>query len=405
MRAGRPRHQIGPSYGRAQRQSAGNAFRHRQNVRRRLKMLRRPHLPGPADTRLHFVENEQHTKPLGDTRQFVEEFLRRDDVAALALHRLDDDGRHFVGRQDRFHELVFDYLGALDGTSVRRFAISTAITIRIRNVMYARHERAEATALRGFARRERERAEGSAVEGAKERDEFFAARGVTSELERRFDRFRARIAERYTPFAAAGSDFGELLGQSDHVFVVKVGARHVHQVGSLALNGIDHSGVTMTRGNHGDAGIEIEKTVAVHIFHDGALAALGDQRVGACVRRRNDLAVALDNPPRTRPRQSARNDRQVRTDRIQRALHKSSNFFVSLPGKDRPVRRVTNQNRRGWDARWRAGTPCLYCSPGGQATEGETGRNSGYKVANRRISGPCPYLVPSVARPARWGPH
>ena len=49
----------------------------------------------------------------------------------------------------------------------------------------------------------------------------------------------------------------------------------------------------MAGGHHRDSGVEIEKTVAIHIFDDGALSLTHHQRIIARVGRREHLAVAL----------------------------------------------------------------------------------------------------------------
>ena len=46
----------------------------------------------------------------------------RDDVAAFALDRLDDDRRHFVGRHQVHEQLVLDEVEALGGAALRRRA-------------------------------------------------------------------------------------------------------------------------------------------------------------------------------------------------------------------------------------------------------------------------------------------
>ena len=45
----------------------------------------------------------------------------------------------------------------------------------------------------------------------------------------------------------------------------------------------------------GDAGGAIEEAVAIHVLDDGALAAGDDERIVAGVRRRDELAIAIDD--------------------------------------------------------------------------------------------------------------
>ena len=74
------------------------------------------------------------------------------------------------------------------------------------------------------------------------------------------------------------------------MLVVEVGAGHVDQFGGLLLDGGDDLGMAVAGGGDGDAGGEIEELVAVDVGDDDAASALGDQRVGAGVGRRNVLA-------------------------------------------------------------------------------------------------------------------
>ena len=131
-------------------------------------MLGSPHLAGPAHARLHFVADQQNAVLFRDADQLVEEFLRRHDVAAFALHRLDHDGGHFLGRRNGLQQRVFDKLRALHRAVRGRLAERAAIAIGIRRMHHARHQRSEAAALHRLARGQRERAHGAAVKGAKE---------------------------------------------------------------------------------------------------------------------------------------------------------------------------------------------------------------------------------------------
>ena len=65
------------------------------------------------------------------------------------------------------------------------------------------------------------------------------------------------------------------------------------QLSRLLLDGRHHLGMAMAGGGHGDAGGEVEELVAVHVFDAHAAAALGYQRIGAGVGRRNVTVIAL----------------------------------------------------------------------------------------------------------------
>ena len=54
--------------------------------------------------------------------QPLQELIGRDDVAALALNRLDDDRRDFVGRDEVHEQLMLDEVEALGRAVLRRSA-------------------------------------------------------------------------------------------------------------------------------------------------------------------------------------------------------------------------------------------------------------------------------------------
>ncbi len=62
-------------------------------------------------------------------RQLVEEFLRRHDVAALALHRFHHDGGGFFGGRDGLEQGVFDVLHALHGAGLGLLPVGAAIAV------------------------------------------------------------------------------------------------------------------------------------------------------------------------------------------------------------------------------------------------------------------------------------
>ena len=79
------------------------------------------------------------------------------------------------------------------------------------------------------------------------------------------------------------------------LFVIEIRARHVDQARRLLLDRLHHARMAVAGRHHGDAGVEIEKAVAIHVLDDRAFALLRDQRIAARVGRRNDARVALDD--------------------------------------------------------------------------------------------------------------
>ena len=76
-----------------QRQAGRDALGHDQDVRLHVPVLDREHLAGPPEPGLDLVGDEQDPVLAGDLAEARQEARRRDDVAALAEDRLDDDRR------------------------------------------------------------------------------------------------------------------------------------------------------------------------------------------------------------------------------------------------------------------------------------------------------------------------
>ena len=120
---------------------------------------------------------------------------------------------------------------------------------------------------------------------------MLAAGVIAGQLERALNGLRAGVAIEEAMRSGHGRHGREALGEIRQRLVVEVGAGDVDQLGGLLLNGGDHFGMAMAGGGHGDAGGEVEKLVAVHVFHADAAAALGHQRIGARITGRNQAVV------------------------------------------------------------------------------------------------------------------
>src|SRR2546422_163549 len=75
-----PEVHLGRIHRRADREAAPERLGHRQDVRHRLRVLDRPHLPGPAESRLDFVVDQEKAVVLGDLPDPIHPSRRRDDV-------------------------------------------------------------------------------------------------------------------------------------------------------------------------------------------------------------------------------------------------------------------------------------------------------------------------------------
>ena len=94
---------------------------------------------------------------VADLAQALEEAVLGDDVAALALDRLDDDRRDLVGRDELVEQDLVEPAQVLDPAE--------------RRVEDARQQRPEAGVVLGLRRRQRDRAVRPAVERAEEGDD------------------------------------------------------------------------------------------------------------------------------------------------------------------------------------------------------------------------------------------
>ena len=86
--------------------------------------------------------------PITDSTQFAQKVCGRDDVATLALNRLDEDGGHLFGRKDGLEEFFLNVARAAqaEGFLLLRSARKTvicpaAIGVGIADVRHARNQR------------------------------------------------------------------------------------------------------------------------------------------------------------------------------------------------------------------------------------------------------------------------
>ena len=86
---------------------------------------------------------------IADAPQFLHEDLRGDNVTAFPLHRLDEDGRNFLGSERGIEQFFFDELGATQGKVVGFLwsAHAATINIGIPHMRDARDQRSETPTL------------------------------------------------------------------------------------------------------------------------------------------------------------------------------------------------------------------------------------------------------------------
>src|SRR5690348_10606477 len=98
----------------------------------------------------------------------------------------------------------------------------------------------------------------------KKAEETRAPGDVAGELERRLDCFRATLADEHLRRLADWIESGHALAQPRHALVIET-VRDVQEVLGGFTNRLHHLGMCMAGVADGDAGGEIEKTIAVYV--------------------------------------------------------------------------------------------------------------------------------------------
>ena len=266
MGAGAPGHDLGAGDGRADRHAGADALGREQDVRLHVPVLDGPHLAGASRARLDLVGDEQDAVAVAQLAQVREEVVLGNDVAALALDGLDDDGRELVGGHQALEDALLDLLDAL---------------VAERHVVDAGKERTEVGVVLRLRCGEADGAHRAAVEGTQERDHVRAAGVVPGQLEAGLDRLGAGVADEGALGARHGGDAGELRGGLGVDRQVVVARAEVLELVGLALDGGDDVRVAVPGGVDRDAGGEVQEHVAVDVLDGAAEAAHGHDRVGA----------------------------------------------------------------------------------------------------------------------------
>src|SRR5947208_3669997 len=118
--AGRSRvHDACPSRDGRQRKTAGQTLRRHDDVRVDAVMLHREELPGAAEAALNLVGDQQDAVLVANLAQPAHELRRGDIETALALHRLDHDGRDALRVDVSLEQRVERTQGILDAHAMQ----------------------------------------------------------------------------------------------------------------------------------------------------------------------------------------------------------------------------------------------------------------------------------------------
>src|ERR1035437_7138223 len=140
------------------------------------------------------------------------------------------------------------------------------------------------------------------MEGAQESYEVLALGDVPGQLDRALDRLSPGVAEEDAALLLHRHDAGQLGTRLRVDRDVEVGAV-MDQLAGLVPDRRHHVRVAVAGRGDRDAGVEVEKEVAVDVLYRAALAPRGDDRIGPRHARRGPLAVELQVYARLRPGQ------------------------------------------------------------------------------------------------------
>ena len=103
---------------------------------------------------MNLVDDKKNSMFSAEVLKHRQIFRRRHDISALALDRLDENRRDFLGKDFMAEENFFDDLNRFESAYLRLLLIG-APAERIWHVMHAGNQRSEMRAVRGPARRQR----------------------------------------------------------------------------------------------------------------------------------------------------------------------------------------------------------------------------------------------------------
>ena len=265
-------HHVGAAQHARERQAAGHALGHRDQVGDHAAVLDGEQLCGAPEAALDLVGDQQDAVARGELAQGVEEAGGRGHKAALAEHRLDDHGGHAIWRALLLEQLVQTLDGAL--------AIPAAILVGEGRVIDLGGEGAEVLAVRLRLARERQAHQGAAVEAVGEGHDAGAPGEGARDLHRVLGGLGARGYEHGLFGEGAGGQGAQALGQADVGLVhanLEAGVGHALQLG---LHCLHHAGVIMAHVQHADAADKVDILVAVYVPEAGALGPTYNNWVG-----------------------------------------------------------------------------------------------------------------------------
>ena len=258
-----------------ERQARGDPLRRGDEVRHHALVLAGVPVPGAAEPGLDLVGHEDDARspaPVGERRK---ESVRRDDEAALAEDRLDDERGHVRGPH-----LDLDLVDRAARRLGARHPRGVAEGVRHRHTVDLGRERPEALFVRHHLGGHRHREVRPPVVGVVEDDDGRPAGRDAGDLHRVLDCLGSGVEKRRRLVVIAGGERVQLLADCDVRLVGRDHEAGVGERGNLLRHRRDDLGRGVANAGDGDPGAEVDEAVAVQVLDDrpGGARDVGRER-------------------------------------------------------------------------------------------------------------------------------
>jgi len=228
----------------------------------------------------NLIGDQQDAVFVAQPAQARKERIGWDDVAALALNGLDQDGGHifrrgFIGEDDVL-DVVDDGIAVVTLGWVKRQP--RPVDVRVGHVGDTRHGGVKPAPLHGLGGGEGQGAHRAPVEAAVKANKARPVGMVARQFDGGLYRLRAGVGHEAQRVFFEGRDLVQFFAEQHPLLVIEIG-RDVNKLLGLLLDGFDHGRVTVARGADGDAGGEVQEAVAVHVPGFAAAAVVHDEPI------------------------------------------------------------------------------------------------------------------------------
>ena len=245
------------------------------------------HLAGAGKAGLHLVGDKQNAVLVADLAKCCHKIARRLVEAALALHRLDDDGGD-SGRIDIGLEQLVER-----GKRIRHgHAVQRDRERRMEDI--GRHG-AEADLVGHDLAGQGHAHEGAAMEAAGKGDDRLAAGGVAGDFDRVLDGLCAGGDEDRLLVELAGQHAVQPLGEAHIALIGHDLVAGMGEAVELRLDRLDHLRMAVAGVDHRDARREVDVAAALDVPDFRVFGAIGVDLSGHADAARDRLVLAFGN--------------------------------------------------------------------------------------------------------------